>query len=344
MFLLPANMFHSPQRPAEGSVGLVIERERVRGREFDALTYFCANKSQAEATPAPAPPPAHKLLQHEGRYSERVLFQRFFYCEDLGTQLVPVIQEWASRSLRQSSCHMKLLRLMELRTILLKAFGSLCFHNNLRPLKCEMSILWLDTRRPLSVRLESRHKSLKPVLQCLRCVLRSSRRPSRSASGLTHIGTSWTLGPQGTTFDLVSTDVEHLIVHRLGPIGAFVRSRRDGLEQAVAVFDPKRYQSRVYVFGPGAASDLCEPNVDTWLWLLVRCSLPVPTVLFVQCLMRYTRTDSACEFTQRSSVLRRRAAPSCAQEEAHSSSCAMTACCCLHPQRARECPFLHHTH
>ena len=91
MFLLPANMFHSPQRPAEGSVGLVIERARVRGREFDALTYFCANRSHAEATPAPAPP--QELQQHEGRFSERVLFQRFFYCEDLGTQLVPVIQE-----------------------------------------------------------------------------------------------------------------------------------------------------------------------------------------------------------------------------------------------------------
>lgn len=86
MFLLPANAFHSPQRPAEGSVGLVIERERVRGREFDALTYFCANKS-------PADPAAAARDRRDGRFSERVLFQRFFYCEDLGTQLIPVIAE-----------------------------------------------------------------------------------------------------------------------------------------------------------------------------------------------------------------------------------------------------------
>lgn len=84
MFLLPANAFHSPQRPAAGSVGLVIERERVCGREVDALTYFCGNKSQEKAAQE----------QREERFSERVLFQRFFYCEDLGTQLLPVIQEY----------------------------------------------------------------------------------------------------------------------------------------------------------------------------------------------------------------------------------------------------------
>ncbi|ROL44957.1 3-hydroxyanthranilate 3,4-dioxygenase [Anabarilius grahami] len=67
MFLLPARIPHSPQRQAN-SVGLVVERRRLRS-ETDGLRYFVANSTD-------------------------VLFERWFYCENLGTQLVPIIKEF----------------------------------------------------------------------------------------------------------------------------------------------------------------------------------------------------------------------------------------------------------
>uniref|UniRef100_A0A674PPD7 3-hydroxyanthranilate 3,4-dioxygenase n=1 Tax=Takifugu rubripes TaxID=31033 RepID=A0A674PPD7_TAKRU len=67
MFLLPARIPHSPQRQAN-SVGLVVERRRLL-TETDCLRYYVDN-------------------------STSILFERWFYCEDLGTQLVPVIKEF----------------------------------------------------------------------------------------------------------------------------------------------------------------------------------------------------------------------------------------------------------
>ncbi|KAJ8014237.1 hypothetical protein DPEC_G00038170 [Dallia pectoralis] len=67
MFLLPARVPHSPQRQAN-TVGLVVERRRLQS-ETDCLRYY------VEGTTEP-------------------LFEKWFYCEDLGTQLVPVIQEF----------------------------------------------------------------------------------------------------------------------------------------------------------------------------------------------------------------------------------------------------------
>lgn len=67
MFLLPARIPHSPQRQAD-TVGLVVERRRLL-TESDCLRYYVEN-------------------------STNILFERWFYCEDLGTQLVPVIQEF----------------------------------------------------------------------------------------------------------------------------------------------------------------------------------------------------------------------------------------------------------
>jgi 3-hydroxyanthranilate 3,4-dioxygenase len=40
IFLLPAHVRHSPQRPIEGSIGLVIERTRPRG-DLDAFEWYC---------------------------------------------------------------------------------------------------------------------------------------------------------------------------------------------------------------------------------------------------------------------------------------------------------------
>ncbi|MBD3663903.1 3-hydroxyanthranilate 3,4-dioxygenase [Sulfitobacter aestuariivivens] len=40
VFLLPAHVRHSPQRPQEGSIGLVIEPKRQTG-ELDAIEWYC---------------------------------------------------------------------------------------------------------------------------------------------------------------------------------------------------------------------------------------------------------------------------------------------------------------
>uniref|UniRef100_A0A7N6AQE8 3-hydroxyanthranilate 3,4-dioxygenase n=1 Tax=Anabas testudineus TaxID=64144 RepID=A0A7N6AQE8_ANATE len=67
MFLLPARVPHSPQRQAN-TVGLVVERRRLL-TETDCLRYYVENTTD-------------------------ILFERWFYCQDLGTQLVPVIKEF----------------------------------------------------------------------------------------------------------------------------------------------------------------------------------------------------------------------------------------------------------
>ncbi|XP_039743225.1 3-hydroxyanthranilate 3,4-dioxygenase isoform X2 [Pteropus medius] len=67
IFLLPAGVPHSPQRFAN-TVGLVIERKRLK-TELDGLRYYMGDTAD-------------------------VLFEKWFYCEDLGTQLAPIIQEF----------------------------------------------------------------------------------------------------------------------------------------------------------------------------------------------------------------------------------------------------------
>uniref|UniRef100_A0A8D3C8K8 3-hydroxyanthranilate 3,4-dioxygenase n=1 Tax=Scophthalmus maximus TaxID=52904 RepID=A0A8D3C8K8_SCOMX len=67
MFLLPARIPHSPQRQAN-TVGLVVERRRLL-TETDCLRYYVDNTAN-------------------------ILFEKWFYCENLGTQLVPIIKEF----------------------------------------------------------------------------------------------------------------------------------------------------------------------------------------------------------------------------------------------------------
>ncbi len=69
IFLLPAGVPHSPQRP-EGSIGLVIEHKRPEGVE-DGLRWYCDNCGE-------------------------VLHEEFFYLEDIVSQLKAAIQAfWA---------------------------------------------------------------------------------------------------------------------------------------------------------------------------------------------------------------------------------------------------------
>jgi len=68
VFLLPGRVPHSPQRN-EDTVGLVIERERLLS-ETDGLRYFVQDGSTNS------------------------LYERWFYCDDLGSQLGPVIKSF----------------------------------------------------------------------------------------------------------------------------------------------------------------------------------------------------------------------------------------------------------
>ncbi|TRY72405.1 hypothetical protein TCAL_00299 [Tigriopus californicus] len=68
VFLLPGKIPHSPQRDAN-TVGLVIERERLQ-IETDGLRYFIEDGSTVS------------------------LFEKWFYCDDLGSQLGPIIKEF----------------------------------------------------------------------------------------------------------------------------------------------------------------------------------------------------------------------------------------------------------
>jgi len=78
IFLLPAGVPHSPQRP-ENTVGLVIERQRKTG-ELDHLRWYCEGCGD-------------------------VLHDAAFQLEDLGTQLKPIIEEfYATESLRTCKC------------------------------------------------------------------------------------------------------------------------------------------------------------------------------------------------------------------------------------------------
>ncbi|KAL6063005.1 3-hydroxyanthranilate 3,4-dioxygenase [Balamuthia mandrillaris] len=73
LFLLPPRIPHSPQRFAD-TVGLVIERERAL-REIDGLRWHVPTA--------------------EGEGGEvKVLYEEYFHCEDLGTQLKPVIERF----------------------------------------------------------------------------------------------------------------------------------------------------------------------------------------------------------------------------------------------------------
>jgi 3-hydroxyanthranilate 3,4-dioxygenase len=78
IFLLPAGVPHSPQRP-ENTVGLVIERRRRMG-ELDHLRWYCESCGD-------------------------VLHDASFQLKDLGLQLKPIIEEfYATESQRTCKC------------------------------------------------------------------------------------------------------------------------------------------------------------------------------------------------------------------------------------------------
>jgi 3-hydroxyanthranilate 3,4-dioxygenase len=67
-FVLPAGIPHSPQRPAD-TLGIVLEVERKPEDPQDGLRWYC---EQCKA----------------------VVYEEWFHCVDLGTQLKPVIERY----------------------------------------------------------------------------------------------------------------------------------------------------------------------------------------------------------------------------------------------------------
>jgi len=72
VFVIPSRVPHSPQRPEKGSLGLVVERRRYEG-EVDGLRWFT-----------------------DFEKCDRVLYEKYFQCFDLGRDLVPVVKEYMS--------------------------------------------------------------------------------------------------------------------------------------------------------------------------------------------------------------------------------------------------------
>jgi 3-hydroxyanthranilate 3,4-dioxygenase len=70
VYCLPSRIPHSPQRPMENSFGLVIERKRLE-TEFDGLMYYTDSEK-----------------------CKKVLWEKFFRCEDLAKDLPPIIKEF----------------------------------------------------------------------------------------------------------------------------------------------------------------------------------------------------------------------------------------------------------
>ena len=76
IFLLPSNVPHSPQRPAD-TIGLVIERKRLPG-ELDGFAWYC-------------PQCCTKL------------YEEFFQVENIVTQLPPIFERFYSKQ-ENSTC------------------------------------------------------------------------------------------------------------------------------------------------------------------------------------------------------------------------------------------------
>lgn len=71
VFCLPSRIPHSPQRPEKDALGLVVERKRYEDSEVDGLRWY-----------------------KDFEQADEVLYQRYFYCDDLGRDLVPVVKEY----------------------------------------------------------------------------------------------------------------------------------------------------------------------------------------------------------------------------------------------------------
>ena len=83
-FILPSRIPHSPQR-YENTVGIVFERARL-SHEMDGLRWYIPsmydNVNEEAST----------IIQYNNSNSSNILYEEYFRCIDLGTQLAPIIK------------------------------------------------------------------------------------------------------------------------------------------------------------------------------------------------------------------------------------------------------------
>ena len=79
MFLLPPNIPHSPIRFAN-TVGIVIELDRPEGLR-DCLRWYCPRRECGET-----------------------VFEAWFRCEDLGSQVKEVVEGFVGRGVEERRC------------------------------------------------------------------------------------------------------------------------------------------------------------------------------------------------------------------------------------------------
>lgn len=80
ILMLPKRIPHSPQR-FKNTIGLVIERERLKN-EFDSMRWYVQNKIDDDA---------------------QILYEEYFHCYDLGTQLKPVIERYEASEQKRTN-------------------------------------------------------------------------------------------------------------------------------------------------------------------------------------------------------------------------------------------------
>lgn len=87
MFLLPARIPHSPQRFPD-TMGLVWERKRINN-EYDGLRWYVNDEAVINDTKISSSSPSSVSVLE-------VLYEEYFHCTDLGTQLKPIIEKFTS--------------------------------------------------------------------------------------------------------------------------------------------------------------------------------------------------------------------------------------------------------
>jgi 3-hydroxyanthranilate 3,4-dioxygenase len=78
-YVLPGCVRHSPQRAVAGSLGLVVERERLP-HELDSMCWYT-----------------------DFSKCDQLLFERYFKCRDLGQDLVPIVSEFNQSSEKRTN-------------------------------------------------------------------------------------------------------------------------------------------------------------------------------------------------------------------------------------------------
>ena len=93
MFLLPARIPHSPQR-FENTIGLVLERDRHPDTELDGLRCEWRHAMLLNDNKTSGFNYCRYFTEKDGELEMTSLFEKWFYCSDLGSQIATVIKEW----------------------------------------------------------------------------------------------------------------------------------------------------------------------------------------------------------------------------------------------------------